>query len=423
MIVFYIAAALLIVAALLFIVPPLLRREQDEAATDRRSLNISIYQDQFAELERDLANDVITREQFEQSKQELEHRLLEDVSDLETPTTGNKPVMSRTTVVSAVIIAGLVPLLATGVYMQTGTPAAITGEASSLALPGDHDLEHQIEQMIARLEQRLNDNPEDVEGWAMLGRTYLALERFDRALPALDRAVALGGKDPALLVDFADVLAMTTNNMSLEGRPLALIEQALKLDPNNQKGLWLAGTAEYERTNFAGALEYWRRLQALVPPGSDAARAMQGNIAEIEALIREGGGTPAPAAPPAAPPVAAAEAGKAVSGTIGIDDALRGNVSPSDTVFIFARAAQGPRMPLAVLRAEVRDLPMEYTLDDTMAMDPSLSLSRFPEVVVVARVSRSGSAIAESGDLQGTSAVVRTGGGEPARVVINEVIP
>ncbi len=419
MTVFYIAAALLIVAALLFIVPPLLRREQDDSATDRRSLNISIYQDQFTELERDFANDVITREQFEQGKQELERRLLDDVSDLDAaPTPGKKPARNRATMVSAVVVAGLVPLLATGMYMQTGTPSAITGAATASAVPGDHDLEHQIEQMISQLEQRLNDNPDDAEGWAMLGRTYLALERFELALPALDRAVALGGDDPSLLVDFADVLAMTTNNMSLEGRPMTLIEQALSIDPNHQKGLWLAGTAEYERTNFAGALEYWRRLQMLVPPGSDAARAMQGNIAEVEALMRDGGQTPAPP-----PPVAEAGGGASVSGTIGIDDALRAGVSPSDTVFIFARAAEGPRMPLAVLRAEVRDLPMEVTLDDSMAMDPSLSLSRFSEVVIVARVSRRGSAIAESGDLQGTSAVVRTGGGEPARVVINEVVP
>ncbi len=421
MIVFYIAVALLILAALLFIVPPLLRRDQDEVTTDRRSLNISIYQDQFLELERDLANDVITREQFEQSKQELERRLLDDVSELDVTAPGKKPGRNRAAVISAVVVAGLVPLLATAVYMQTGSPTAITGEvpATAMATPGGHDLQQQIDQMVARLEQRLNDNPDDVEGWTMLGRSYLALERFDRALPALDRAVSLGGNDPQLLVDYADVLAMTTNNMSLEGRPMELIEQALAIDPNNQKGLWLAGTAEYERMNFDGALVYWRRLQALVPPGSDAARAMQGNIAEVESLKRESGVTPAPAPPP----VAAVATGRTVKGTIGIDEALRARVDPADTVFIFARAAQGPRMPLAVLRAAVRDLPMDYTLDDSMAMDPSLSLSRFEEVVVVARISRSGSAMAESGDLQGMSGVIRTGGEDSARIVINEVIP
>lgn len=421
MIVFYIAATLLILAALLFIVPPLLRREQDEVTTDRRSLNISIYQDQSAELDRDLANDVITREQYESSKQELERRLLDDVSDLVVDT-GLKPGRNRAAVISAVVVAGLVPLLATVVYMQTGSPSAITGEvpatATSMATSGGHDLETQIDQMIARLEQRLQENPDDVEGWAMLGRSYLALERFDLALPALERAVSLGGNDPQLLVDYADVLAMTTNNMSLDGRPMELIEQALAIDPNNQKGLWLAGTAEYERMNFDGALVYWRRLQALVPPGSDAARAMQGNIAEIESLMKESGAAPAPP-----PPVAAAATGKTVKGTIGIDDALRARVGPADTVFIFARATQGPRMPLAVLRASVRDLPMDFTLDDSMAMDPSLSLSRFEEVVVVARISRSGSAMAESGDLQGMSGVVRTGGEDSTHIVINEVIP
>ncbi|MGE0372477.1 MAG: tetratricopeptide repeat protein, partial [Gammaproteobacteria bacterium] len=262
--------------------------------------------------------------------------------------------------------------------------------------------------------QRLAAEPENAEGWAMLGRSYLVLERFDDARVALEKAVALNLQTPDLLVDYADALAMASGQ-SLEGRPLELINQALAFDPNNHKGLWLAGTAAYERADYRAALEYWRRLYAMVPKDSEAARAMEGNIAEAESLLGESGGTPSVSAPPAA--------AAALKGTVRLDQALRGRVQDTDTVFVFAQAPNGPRMPLAVLRAQAGDLPLQYALDDSMAMDPSLNLSRFAEVVVVARVSRDGSAMPRSGDLQGRSAVVRTAAGAPVDVVISEVLP
>jgi cytochrome c-type biogenesis protein CcmH len=216
------------------------------------------------------------------------------------------------------------------------------------------------------------------------------------------------------------VLSITTNNMTLEGRPMELVERALAIDPRHQKALWLAGTAKYERQEFEQAREYWQRLLVLVPPGSDVARAMGNNIAEVESLIAQRDGQEAQ--PPATIAEAAPVSGT-IKGTVGIDDALRDRVSPSDTVFIFARAAEGPRMPLAVLRVRVDELPMDYVLDDSMAMDPSQSLSQFPEVVVVARVSLSGSAMAESGDLQGVSTVISPGSDESALVTIDEILP
>jgi cytochrome c-type biogenesis protein CcmH len=208
-----------------------------------------------------------------------------------------------------------------------------------------------------------------------------------------------------------------TGGQSLEGRPLELINQALELDPNNHKALWLAGTAAYERADYRSALDYWTRLYALVPKDSEAARAMEGNIAEAEGLL---GMTPGQAAAPSAP---AARTSAAVKGTVRLDQALRARVQDTDTVFVFAQAPSGPRMPLAVLRAQVKDLPLQYALDDSMAMDPSLNLSRFSEVVVVARISKGGSAAPQSGDLQGRSTVARTSAAAAVDVLISEVVP
>lgn len=433
MTVFFIVAALLVAAALLFVVPPLLRGENSAAAGGtRRDLNITIYQDQMRELERDLEADVITREQYAQGREELERRMLDDV---ETPEgAAARPARAnRSTLISAVVVAGLLPVLAAGLYMHFGAPAALdpdrraAGAAGMAGHGSEAELQAQIAGMVASLEERLAANPEDGEGWAMLGRSYLWMERIDRAVVALERAVAFNDRDPQLLVDYADALAMI-GGQSLEGRPLELIDRALVLDPNNQKALWLAGTAAYERGDYAPALEYWQRLRDLVPAGSDAALAMDNNIAEVRGLL--GAAAPpraeqrAPAQTQAQPRSQPDAAGAArIQGTVLLAEELRARVEPGATLFVYARAAAGPRIPLAVLRVPAGDFPFEFTLDDSLAMDASMSLSRFDEVVVLARISRSGGAMTQSGDLQGSSAVVPTVGSGPVTVVIDEVVP
>jgi cytochrome c-type biogenesis protein CcmH len=434
MTIFIIVAVLLVGAALLFVVPPLLKREAEESV-ERRTLNITVYRDQLAEMERDLQNDVLTQDQYQQGRQELERRLLDDVEDAPESPAPAATAAPRTARASAVVLAVLVPLLAVGGYLLLGAPGILSPQLAA-SLPGgggtvtsggggEADAAHQIGQMVARLEQRLAAQPDDAEGWAMLGRSYLVLERFDDARVALEKAVALNLKTPDLLVDYADALAMASGQ-SLEGRPLELIKQALAQDPNNHKGLWLAGTAAYERADYKGALDYWRRLYALVPKGSEAARAMEGNIAEAENLLGGGGSSGAVAAAQeeaAAATPSVATAGATVKGTVRLDQALRAKVKDTDTVFVFAQATNGPRMPLAVLRAQVKDLPLQYTLDDSMAMNAAMNLSSAPEVVVVARVSKGGSAMPQSGDLQGRSGPVRTAAAAPVDIVIGEVVP
>lgn len=424
---FIIVAVLMVGAALLFIVPPLLRRDATDASVARKALNITVYRDQLVEMERDLHNDVLTQEQYQQGRQELERRLLEDVADEpQSPAAAAVPPAPRTSRISAVSLALLIPLLAVGGYLLLGAPGLLSPQPAATMSAGGTpgDMAHQINQMVARLEQRLASEPDNAEGWAMLGRSYLVLERFEDARVALEKAIGMNLQNPDVMVDYADALAMSSGQ-SLDGRPLELINQALALDPNNHKGLWLAGTAAYERADYRAALEYWRRLYALVPKDSEAARAMEGNIAEAESLLG-GGGTAGATRQEASAPAASAPAaagGAAIKGTVRLDPSLRAKVQDTDTVFVFAQAPSGPRMPLAVMRAQVKDLPLEYTLDDSMAMNPAMTLSSLPEVIVVARVAKGGGPMAQSGDLQGRSGPIRPAGGAAVDVLIGEVVP
>jgi cytochrome c-type biogenesis protein CcmH len=259
----------------------------------------------------------------------------------------------------------------------------------------------------------------------MLARSYMRLGRMPDALPAFAKAVQLRGEDPSLLADYADALAVS-NDRKLEGEPLKLIERALKLDPKHQKSLALAGTAAFDRKDFAGAVRYWEQLVQTAPPESPLVPQVQAAIAEARQLgglapAAGAGAGAAAAAAPTPPPAVAGTAAAALRGTVRLSPALAKQVSPDDTVFIFARAAEGPRMPLAILRKQVRDLPLEFSLDDSLAMSPAMKLSQFARVVVGARVSKSGQVNGTPGDLTGLSATVANDA-RGVVVEINEVV-
>jgi cytochrome c-type biogenesis protein CcmH len=253
----------------------------------------------------------------------------------------------------------------------------------------------QIEDMVGRLAARMGEHPDDAEGWKLLGRSYAVLGRFGEAVDAYAKAAAREPRDAVLLADFADALAMA-RGQSLQGEPEKLVLRALEIDPRNLKALALAGTAAFERKAFAKAADYWQRMLPLVPPGSEDAQAIRDNVAQATQLA---GGPPV--APQAAVPQVAG-----LRGTVRISPKLKGQFGPEDTVFIYARAVEGPPMPLAVLRRRARELPAEFALDDSMAMAPGMTLSAHPRVVVTARVSKSGGATPQPGDLQGASAPV-----------------
>ena len=309
MTVFYIVVAMLIIAALMFVLPPLLSRTRQQGAIARDDLNVSVYRDQLVELEQDLLNDVISQDQYEQSKQDIERRLLEDVSGAGTAAVSN--VVSHSDSLGyntkhgrtpAIVIALAVPIMAISIYAWLGTPSAMTGSEpieieESMSR---EEVSDQINRMVTQLSTRLEKDPSDGNGWAMLGRSYFALQRFSDASMAFEKAVALVKNDAQLYADFADALAMSTGE-SLDGRPGELIAMALQIDPRHQKSLWLAGTAAYERADFAAALGYWQTLYQGMRPGSEGAQAMQNNIAEARSLLESQGGPDALAALAALP--------------------------------------------------------------------------------------------------------------------------
>ena len=293
-----------------------------------------------------------------------------------------------------------------------GAEAAEPNEAAASA---PHALApEQVAAMVDQLAERLKAQPDDGEGWLMLARSQVALGQHAKAVASFREAARLRPDDANLFADYADAQAMA-DGRRLEGEASKLVDRALKVDPNNPKALALAGTAAFDRRDYAGAVRYWERLVRLEPDDAGYAQQVRGGIAEARQLA----GMP-PTAPPttdSAPALLAAS----VSGTVELAPALKARANPDDTVFVFARAVEGSRMPLAILRKQVRDLPLRFTLDDEMAMSPDARLSGASRVVVGARVSKSGDAMPRPGDLQGQLDAVAVGARE-LKVEINQEV-
>ncbi|OGS92266.1 MAG: c-type cytochrome biogenesis protein CcmI [Gallionellales bacterium GWA2_60_18] len=401
MTIFAIVAAIMVLAALAAVIVPLLRKPKGAAqpGTDSAAMSLEVLREQLADLEREFAAGHLTAEHYAAEKAELERRALEDgqrTTPVGAPTDARRPKLA-----AAVGIA--VPVLVLGMYYAMGSIESLTGQQPQpVAESGDasHALTRQdIEAMVGQLAERLMENPEDGQGWHMLGRSYAVLGRHAESAAAYARAVNLLPPDAQLLSDYADVLAMMQGR-KLEGEPEKVIRLALQTDPRNIKALALSGSVAFERKDYRAAAGEWRKILDLVPPDSDISTSIRSSIADAESRIG-GDSTPAPAQPAAAAAV--------ISGSVALDPALRGKAGPDNAVFIFAHAVNGPRMPLAILRKKVSDLPFEFTLDDSMAMSPDLRLSQFGQVTVGARISMSGDALQHSGDL--VAAPVQTGPG------------
>jgi cytochrome c-type biogenesis protein CcmH len=413
---FWLVAALLLAGALLMLLPPLWQPRTPPTAITAGGANLSIYQDQAREAEHDLATGLIAPEHFAQSRSDIQRRLLEDVP---APVAGAGPRAARGT---AIALALLIPAASVLSYLALGDRQALTSVARQPAEPATAADRHsvtpaQIEQMVGALSERLKADPGNAEGWMMLARSYTALGRYPDAVIAFRRAQALAPANASLLADCADVLGMVQGKR-LAGEPARLVQQALDVDPRHVKSLALAGSVSFEAHDYAAARGYWERLVAVVPADSDIARSVQGSIAQARKLDTDGSSTPP--LPSAQAPVAAS--GSSLAGNIGIGPELAQRVAPGDTLFIFARAAQGPRMPLAIIKRAVGPWPAHFVLDDAMAMAPNLKLSGFRQVVVTARISRSGSATPQPGDLIGQSPPIAPGAAD-LRITIDRVQP
>ncbi|MBN8489564.1 MAG: tetratricopeptide repeat protein, partial [Burkholderiales bacterium] len=300
-----------------------------------------------------------------------------------------------------------------GWSVQPGAAAPVAEAASAGQAPHAMGTQ-QIEGMLASLNERLKAQPDDAEGWLMLGRSYSVLGRFNEAVPAYRKVLALQPTHAQALADLADALAML-NGRSFQGEPTQLIAAALKAEPDNLKALALAGTLAFEAGDAKTAVRHWERAVKVGPPDSDLVKQLQGALTEA----RSAAGLPA--AQPAAGKATVAAPGASVSGRVELSATLAAKASPEDTVFIFARPAEGSRMPLAILKKRVRDLPADFMLDDSMAMSPAARLSGAAAVVVGARVSKSGQAMPQPGDLEGLSASVAPGASGLRIVIEREV--
>lgn len=397
------AAALLLATLALLLRPYLLRKKRNVAASQRR-INIAIYRDQLEELERDRAGGALAEADYAVAREEIQRRLLEDgAADDAAPVESG----GRTTLIA---IALAVPLLAGGLYAVLGNPAGLNPPQ-----PQHKVSAAEIDAMVAKLAARLEkeDNP---QGWVMLARSYKMLGRYEEAGKAYGRAGSFIDKEPALLADYADILVAGAGTFA--GKPRELIAKALKLDPDNAHALWLSGTAAFEAGQYKQAVAEWERLLKLLPPGSEEAQSVEGSLAEVRA---KGGITKA------APATAKSEdkkvgAGATVSGRVELAPALKGKAAPDDTVMVIARPADGSRMPVAVLRAKAAELPLQFTLDDKLSMSPDNAISRHKEVSIEARISKTGMANPQPGDLLAAPQTVKVGA-TGIRLVVDGVRP
>lgn len=296
---------------------------------------------------------------------------------------------------------------------RDGVPSAAVANAQAASAARAAGMA-QIASMVDGLAERLKTRPDDAEGWFMLARSYTLLGRYPESLPAYAKAAELNPGNAALVADWADATAAARNSIT-HPDAVALVQRALAIDPQQPKALAIAGTMDFERGDYAGAIRHWQALAERLPPGSELRRQVEGGIAD--ARSRAGGAAPMPAGTASAAPGASAAAslalpGKAVSGSVSVAPELAAGIEPGATLFVFARSASGPRMPLAVRRVPATQLASgawSFSLDDTMAMTPQMTISKAERIVVGARISRSGNATPQPGDLQGESEPVAPG--------------
>jgi len=394
---FVVFAALLVVATAALLLPALLRKPRSVDTGERREANLAIFRDQLAELERERAEGSLGDADFEQARSELQRRLLEEVQP-DAPTAPVRPAGRRT----AIVLVIALPLLAAAGYLVLGNPRGLDPMQTQATISPQ-----QIEGMLGKLVERLKQNPDDAQGWVMLARSYKVLGRFPEAAEAYSHAGALLDADAALLADYAEVLSQTQGG-NLRGKPAELIARALQIAPDEPHALLLAGAEASDRQDFASAAKYWERLLAQLEPGSEEAQTLEAAIAKAREIAGAGGKT--------------AAAGPALSGEVSLSPKLAAQVQPDDVLFVFARAEDGNRMPLAATRATVGQLPLRFRFDDSMALTGGQKLSAFKTVSIEARVAKAGTVKTSSGDLFGTVSGVKPNS-QNLRLVIDQVQP
>jgi cytochrome c-type biogenesis protein CcmH len=393
---FLIPAALLLILVLVLLLRPLFFPEK-ESATSRRQMNAAIYREELDKLEADHLAGRVDDDSYEQTHAEMRQRLFQDTDEADDLAVLGSP---KKTIIG---ICLFVALLSAGFYFYLGDASRIAEKNAEKPMT-----QESVEQMVAEFAAKMEKEPDNLKGWAMLARSYRILGRNAEAANAYARAGSFIDSDPQLLADYADVLAANANG-NFAGKPQQLINKALALDPNNLLALWLAGTAAFNAQNYKAAVQFWERLAIQLPPDTDEARAIASSIAEA----RNKGGL----APASAPAISK----QGVSGQVGISSALQSKVKAGDILMVIARKP-GERMPVAVLKTAVTAFPISFVLNDSLAMSPNALISQLSEVSVEVRISKTGMAMPESGDLISAPQTIKVGSTN-ARLLIDQIRP
>lgn len=407
---FFIICAVLLLVALPFVVLPLWRKTGDHNDVLRDTANLEILRDQSSELEADLGNGLLTQEAYEQGKRELQARLLEEVKTTDAPVS----VPRNPAKILALLLAVLLPVASVLLYVKIGNIKALLPQEQNAAADSFGVI--RSEAVLQELEKKLEKQPENPDGWWLLASSYKEMKRYSDAVRAYQQLLKLVPNEAQLWANYADAYAMN-NNRSLLGEPTKFLDKALELDSNNTMALALSGSAAMERGDYVVAITNWTKLVDLLPSDNSELQMFRDGIQQArEFLAKQKGGKEklAQLSPdktskkPAADP-ASTDPVSTITGKVSISPALAGKAAQTDILFIFARPAQGQKMPIVVLRKQVKDLPLQFTLDDSIALQPQVKLSGFDQVVVTARVSKSGDAVAQPGDLQGSSDAIKPG--------------
>lgn len=391
---FWVFTASLVLLALIFVLPPLLRPRLSTSLRQRRQVNIDVYRDQLRDLETEYAQGTLDTDQFQVSRLELENRLADDALTEE-----EQPIATKSGKKLGIALGIAIPLLAFGIYFLIGNPWAIKEAVQPIA-GGQHG---DFTAMLDKVRSKAEDNPNDGSAWLLLAKTYAVIERWQDANQAYEKAVQLLPKDATAWAGYAESLAIL-NNRTLKGQPAELLRKALEINPQEPKALELAGVNAFQEENYAQAAHYWKQLLKQLPPDSpyamDIALAMKEAKSHAEAAF----GKPLDKVFGTDKVVVLT-----INGKVEIKPTLKGKIPPDATLFLFAKALEGGGAPVAAIRASAKNLPLEFELNDSMAMDPNNRLTSHKEVTLTARISLTGQAMANSGDLEGTLTPVKVG--------------
>jgi len=387
----------------------LLRERKPVTQASQAKANAKVYRDQILDLDREHDSGHISDQEWQQSRDELSLRLLEDTSAVDDPAAkAEKPAIW-----TAVVLAVALPLGSMGLYMWVGQPEALNPMAAKT--PDQVDPKD-LAKMAQTLAEKLQAKPDNLQGWVMLGRTYRALENFDAALKAYDSALKLSADDD-LKLERIEIIAMQRQGQ-FEGEPWNVIREVLQRDPQHFGALLTAGSASYAEGKFADALKYWEQARKPLDANNPDLEGLENAIA----AVRDRLGMPPAKSSLTASSTSVATSGLNVTGQVNLSASLKSKASPNDVVFIYATPANGDRMPLAIFKTTVSQLPLNFTLDDSSAMTPDRKLSAAGEVMVKVRVSKSGNAMPQSGDLSGSLGPVKVGA-KGLKLEIKDQIP